>query len=427
MTHRTRRAAAWTAGAALTVFLAAQLVRPELPSGPVDHTVDVPPDVLAVLRRACFDCHSNETRLPWFDRIVPAYWLVVADVREGREHLNFSELGARPVGTQRAALWEAINHVRLGAMPPWRYTLVHRDAAPSPADVALVEAWLRTLAPPPKPASAQAPAPLPPRPATVRPAPNGLAFQPDYRDWRLVDGSERFDNGTLRQILGNDVAMRAIADGAFPPWPDGTTFAKVTWETVVDADGVLRGGSFVQVELMAKDAARWAATDGWGWGRWRGAGFEPYGTDAAFAGECVGCHAPMRDADYVFTPPLDRRLAPAGVLPVDPLAWRVVAAAVDPAADTMATLFGDAAAVAAARAGTPVPPDASLARVTWRRRDDPSWFGARIPGALEAVEVVRDGVYRRWEGAPLAVAPTDPAGADARARALREAPRLPFP
>jgi hypothetical protein len=41
--------------------------------------------------RACFDCHSNQTRWPWYSYVAPASWLVAYDVTEGREHLNFSE------------------------------------------------------------------------------------------------------------------------------------------------------------------------------------------------------------------------------------------------------------------------------------------------------------------------------------------------
>ncbi|HEY8942973.1 MAG TPA: heme-binding domain-containing protein, partial [Polyangiaceae bacterium] len=56
------------------VFVLAQLFRPELSNPPVTADLSAPAPVKAILRRSCYDCHSNETRLPWFDRIVPAYW-----------------------------------------------------------------------------------------------------------------------------------------------------------------------------------------------------------------------------------------------------------------------------------------------------------------------------------------------------------------
>jgi hypothetical protein len=417
MSVRSRRTLRWGLGALVVAFLAAQLVRPALPTEPAGASLDAPPEVVAFLERSCFDCHSNQTRLPWFDRIAPAYWLVAADVREGRAHLNFSDLAAGPAAAQRGALWESVNHVRLGAMPPWRYTLVHRDAVPAPAEVDALERWLVSVAPHPAPGM-PADAPPAPSPAAVRPAPNGLAFEPGFRDWRVVSSTDRFDNATMRQILGNDVAIRAIEQGAFPPWPDGTMFAKLAWQQVAGDDGVLRAGPWVQVELMVKDATRFASTAGWGWGRWKGETLEPFGADASFTDGCVGCHAPVADADFVYTLPIDRRPEPGadaattngiaalrGALPVDPLQWRVVAMELDPNGSTMSTLFGDDAG-----------DDAARALVTWQRRDDPNWFGARIPAGVVSVELVRGDDYARFEGAPLRATAVDPATAAARRR-----------
>jgi len=70
-----------------------------------------------------------------------------------------------------------------------------------------------------------------------------------------------------------------------------------------DGLGSIRTGAFQQVEFMERDSKKYAATKGWGWGRWRGTDLKPYGTSAAFTDECVGCHTPMRDNDYVYTMP----------------------------------------------------------------------------------------------------------------------------
>lgn len=116
-----------------------------------------------------------------------------------------------------------------------------------------------------------------------------------------------------------------------------------------------------------------------------------------------------------------------GALPVDPLQWRVIAAESDVGAATMATLFGDDRAVAAARGGTPYPADAALALVTWQRQDDADWFGAWIPARVASVELVRGDGYERWEGSPLAAAPVDATTAAARRRAILDRPALRFP
>src|SRR5882757_9454604 len=95
---------AYLMGVALLGFVAIQFVRPRLDNPPVTAELQVPPEVRQVLRNSCYDCHSNETRLPWFDRIAPAYWLVAHDVNEAREHLNFSEIGKLPAAKQKAML-----------------------------------------------------------------------------------------------------------------------------------------------------------------------------------------------------------------------------------------------------------------------------------------------------------------------------------
>jgi hypothetical protein len=71
-------------------------------------------------RRACFDCHSNETQWPMYSRIAPVSWLVARDVQEGRAELNFSEW-QRPQKEAR----EAAKTVTEGEMPLRLYTLMH--------------------------------------------------------------------------------------------------------------------------------------------------------------------------------------------------------------------------------------------------------------------------------------------------------------
>ncbi len=85
------------------------------------------PAIAAVLRAACYDCHSHETQWPWYSRVAPSSWLVVADVREGREHLNFSDWPSAP---ERAAKkFDRISEVLdYREMPPKKYTLLHPEA-----------------------------------------------------------------------------------------------------------------------------------------------------------------------------------------------------------------------------------------------------------------------------------------------------------
>jgi hypothetical protein len=87
-----------------------------------------PPEIAVCLRAACYDCHSHETRWPWYSHIAPVSWLVAGDVKDGREKLNFSEWPHdRP---ERAAkrLERISEEVDYRNMPPVKYTLLHPDA-----------------------------------------------------------------------------------------------------------------------------------------------------------------------------------------------------------------------------------------------------------------------------------------------------------
>ena len=198
-----------------------------------------------------------------------------------------------------------ISPIRLGAMPLSRYLLAHRDAGVTPAELQVLRRYAATLAVPLPKADATSPQQTAvTSPTQVKPSLNGIEIPRDYKNWRPISSTDRWDNGTLRQILGNDVALKAIAEGHVNPWPDGTKFAKVAWKVASDGSGGLKAGDFYQVEFMLRNSVTYKDTDGWGWARWRGADLKPYGKDAHLANECIGCHLPVKDRDYVYTFPL---------------------------------------------------------------------------------------------------------------------------
>ena len=84
-------------------------------------------------RRACFDCHSNETRWPWYASIAPMSWRIQHHVDEGRERFNVSALDARS-DDGRDAIREAGESVTKREMPPRDYLLLHPNARLSPAE-----------------------------------------------------------------------------------------------------------------------------------------------------------------------------------------------------------------------------------------------------------------------------------------------------
>lgn len=125
----------------LGVLVAMQLVRCERSNPPVTGEIRAPADVQRVLRRSCYDCHSNETRWPWYSRVAPVSWLLHRDVSEGRKHLNFSEWTSLAVERRARKQRGAGKEVSQGDMPLWFYLPLHPDARLSSADAALLQRW----------------------------------------------------------------------------------------------------------------------------------------------------------------------------------------------------------------------------------------------------------------------------------------------
>jgi hypothetical protein len=411
------------AAVAFAVFILLQLVRPSIPTRPVTAEVQASPEVKRILAKDCYACHSDERKLSWFDQIVPAYWLVRYDILIARRHLNFSTLGSKPAAAQRATLFEAANMIQLGAMPLPQFVQLHPEAKANSEELAVLKNYLAPWGTLPRTfPSTQAPIPGRLNLASVQPEWNGLSFDPSYENWSLLSVTDRGDNDTFRFILGNDVALKALQSHNISPWPDGTKFAKIAWQQALGNDDLVHTGNFIQIELMVKDAARYKTTDGWGWGRWRGLDLEHYGNDADFVNECTGCHQPMRGNDYVYTMPMASNFAPdsetvnvrAASFGGKPISsnYKPVSLFVDRKARTISVLFANesASSAIAARSGEldtkPQYPDgAKLELMTWNERDDPHWFGARIPDqpiSLETLEFssqVHGSVYRRLNGA----------------------------
>jgi hypothetical protein len=135
------------------LFGAAQLIRrpaldnpPVVPARLLQAHVPVPADIDSILRRACHDCHSNQTRWPFYARVAPISWLVARDVRGARVDLNFSEWSTDPVRepTPSQRLGGICSDLRKGIMPPRAYLLMHRRARVSPAEVERVCQWTTT-------------------------------------------------------------------------------------------------------------------------------------------------------------------------------------------------------------------------------------------------------------------------------------------
>lgn len=108
---------------------------------PTTAGLDAPPEVTAVLRRACFDCHSNETRWPWYAYVAPVSWWMVHDVDEGRAELNFSDWGSLEPKKRERKSGKIIEEIEEGVMPPKNYLRLHGDAKVSAEELEILRNW----------------------------------------------------------------------------------------------------------------------------------------------------------------------------------------------------------------------------------------------------------------------------------------------
>jgi len=134
------------------LLIAIQVVRPARTNPPVASDVGAPPEVATSLRNACYDCHSHETRWPWYAAVAPVSWLVAHDVNHGRHELNFSTWGAYDATKRRKKLAKSIKELDEGEMPLWYYVPMHPEAKLGDAERAALRAWFiaqRDATPPP--------------------------------------------------------------------------------------------------------------------------------------------------------------------------------------------------------------------------------------------------------------------------------------
>ncbi|RPA69444.1 cytochrome C [Cyclobacteriaceae bacterium YHN15] len=134
-------------GGIALVFLGIQFVPNELPPVGTNNPGDiiqsglVSQDVAALLKKSCYDCHSNESIYPWYSHIAPSSWLLAKDIREGREELNFSEWDNYDMMKKLGLLDDISIAVGEGEMPLGIYLLMHPSAKIDDAQRELIIAW----------------------------------------------------------------------------------------------------------------------------------------------------------------------------------------------------------------------------------------------------------------------------------------------
>ncbi len=131
----------------LIVVIGAQFVRadrtnpPTRPQASLLAQKAMPPDVRAILERSCRDCHSNDTRWPWYSHVAPVSWMLLHHVNGGRDRMNYSEWTSYDTDDQDKFLNGMCSLTRKGRMPLPSYLWIHRDAKLSDGDVQALCAW----------------------------------------------------------------------------------------------------------------------------------------------------------------------------------------------------------------------------------------------------------------------------------------------
>lgn len=135
----------------LIIMAAIQLYRPtrnisEVPS-PNDIRVhySVPGNVQSILKKACYDCHSNNTHYPWYANIQPVAMWLAHHIDEGKAELNFSEFAVYPPKKADHKLEELVEMVEEQEMPLRSYTLIHKEAVLTQSEVETLVTWAKEL------------------------------------------------------------------------------------------------------------------------------------------------------------------------------------------------------------------------------------------------------------------------------------------
>ena len=126
---------------ALATFIAIQFVPVQRVNAVGSGDPHATREVQSILRRACYDCHSMETRWPIWAYVAPVSWQVVADVERARKHVNFSEWPRYTTGQQRAIKQTIAFSTKTHRMPVWYYVTLHPDAKLSRADLFALLTW----------------------------------------------------------------------------------------------------------------------------------------------------------------------------------------------------------------------------------------------------------------------------------------------
>lgn len=133
--------------ALLAIMVAIQFVQParnqsvQASTAGIASVANVPDKVQSILKNACYDCHSNNTRYPWYATLQPGAWLMASHIEEGKTELNFDEFENYSKRRQLSKLKAIKGSIEAESMPLPSYTFIHKGSILSKADQILLKDW----------------------------------------------------------------------------------------------------------------------------------------------------------------------------------------------------------------------------------------------------------------------------------------------
>ncbi|MCK6379708.1 MAG: heme-binding domain-containing protein [Leptospiraceae bacterium] len=128
-------------GIVFGVFALSQLIPVDKTNPPSNSEIVVEKEVKLILKRACYDCHSNKTIWPAYSKIFPISFAISKHVKNGREELNFSEWEAFTAKKKNKKASEVIEEIESGDMPPPYYKIFHSNSKLNQSDIQVLKNW----------------------------------------------------------------------------------------------------------------------------------------------------------------------------------------------------------------------------------------------------------------------------------------------
>lgn len=144
-----KKAVKYTLAGLLLVFVVIQFInRPERVNEPVTendiiNVLEIEGPLATMLKAACYDCHSNQPRYPWYANVAPISWRIGEHIEHGRDELNFSNWGTYSARRRDHKLEEIIEEVAEGKMPMPNYVRMHRDAKLTEEQIEMLREWVQ--------------------------------------------------------------------------------------------------------------------------------------------------------------------------------------------------------------------------------------------------------------------------------------------